>query len=349
MTAAWVVRTGKYGERDNWAITNGYSGGGWRDVPDLTACNSREDIAAVVAESFPDDAPARRANYTGQLWALKGRIGAGDVIALPMKTSSEIAIGRVASGYEYLADEPDPDKRHIVRVNWQVSDLPRSAIKQDLLYTLGSALTVFAPSRGHALERLEALIRTRTDPGQLPFKDLGPLTPWQKAELNDDVDEPEVVPNIVEHARDQILTKVSETFKGHDLTRLMEAVLEAEGFICEASIGGADGGADIVAGRGILGMDSPKLVAQVKSGGQVGDQVVRDLLGTMQHVGAEQGLLVAWDGVSGPAKASLQRERFRIRLWTSTEVIDAVLRVYESLPEDIRAALPLRRVWMLAE
>lgn len=326
-------------------MKNGLSGGGWDEVPDLTMCTSREDVGNTVAMTYPDDSPARKANYTGQLWALRGRISAGDVIVLPMKTTGEVAIGRVVSGYEYLADEPDADKRHVVRVDWKVTDLPRSAIKQDLLYTLGSALTVFAPSRGHAVERLEALLSGRPDPGQVPFKP--PPAQASAAAGVDDVDEPEAMPDIAEHARDQILTKVSETFKGHELTVLVRAILEAEGFVCEASTGGADGGVDVVAGRGILGMDSPKLIAQVKSGGRVGDQIVRDLLGAMQHVGAEQGLLVAWDGVSGQARASLQRERFRVRLWTSAEVVDALLRVYERLPEGIRAELPLRRVWTL--
>ncbi|MDM7885177.1 restriction endonuclease [Curtobacterium sp. RHCKG23] len=347
MTAAWVVRTGRYGERDSWSISTGVTGGGWEEIPDLTACVSRDDVQAVVAETFPDDSMNRRANYTGQLWALRGRIKSGDTVALPLKTTGEIAIGRVTSGYEYVASEPDPAKRHLVRVQWLVQDLPRSAIKQDLLYTLGSALTVFAPSRGFALERLNTIAKTREDPGQLPFKD-SPFTATRSG-ASDDVDEPETRPDIVEHARDQILTKVSETFKGHELTVLIRAILEGEGFVCEASLGGADGGVDIVAGRGLLGMESPKLVAQVKSGGQVGDQIVRDLLGTMQHVGAEQGLLVAWDGVSGPAKASLQRERFRIRLWTATDVVDAMLRVYEDLPEDVQAVLPLRRIWLLAD
>lgn len=349
MTTAWVVRTGRYGERDAWALNEGVTGGGWDEVPDLTTCETREDVQALVARTFPEDSAGRRANYTGQLWALRGRIKHGDIMTLPMKTTGQVAIGRVTAGYEYRADEPDPGKRHTIHVSWVVTDLQRSSIKQDLLYTLGSALTVFAPSRAHALDRLTALMTTRTDPGQLPFTANGSTTRAPSVQTDDGVDEPETVPDIGEHARDQILTKVSETFKGHQLTVLMRAVLEAEGFICEASVGGADGGVDIVAGRGLLGMDSPKLVAQVKSGGQVGDQIVRDLLGTMQHVGAEQGLLVAWDGVSGPAKASLLRERFRIRLWTSAEVIDAVLRVYENLPDDIRTELPLRRVWMLAE
>ncbi|RKQ85132.1 restriction system protein [Mycolicibacterium mucogenicum 261Sha1.1M5] len=345
MTDAWVVRTGKHGERDAWALARGYAGGGWREVPDLSACETREQVAAVVEQSFPGAATGMITNYTAQLWALRGRIRPGDLIALPLKTTREIALGRVTGGYAYLADEEDVTRRHVVKVDWQITDLPRSTVKQDLLYTLGSALTIFSPSRGHAVERLTELLKSRTDPGQLPFEP-HPVLPTSSDAA---VDEPETQPEIEEAARDQIRNKISETFKGHDLTVLITRILEAEGFVCDSSTGGADGGVDIVAGHGLLGMESPRLIAQVKSGGQVSDQVVRDLLGAMQHVGnADQGLLVAWDGVSSNAKQSLQRERFRLRLWTAEDVVDAVLKVYPKLPEEIQAELPLRRVWMLA-
>jgi len=348
MTDAWVVRTGRHGERDNWSLAHGYAGGGWAEVPDLSSCQTREDVARVVEESFSGSAGSL-ANYTSQLWALRGRIKPGAIIALPLKTTRDIALGTVTGGYEYLSEEPDPSRRHVVRADWAITDLPRTSVKQDLLYTLGSALTVFSPSRGHAVERLQALLSNRVDPGQLPYG-ATPTLPDRSPVADTNVDEPETQPDIEEAARDQIRTKIAETFKGHDLTVLVTVVLEAEGFVCAPSVGGADGGVDIVAGRGLLGMESPRLIVQVKSGGQVSDQIVRDLLGAMQHVGnAEQGLLVAWDGVSGPARQSLLRERFRVRLWTAEDVVDAVLRVYTKLPESVRADLPLRRVWMLSD
>jgi len=345
--AAWVVRSGRYGERDQWALANGVSGGGWGEVPDLSACTSREDIAAVIEATYPDFTPNAQANYTGQVWALRGRIKVGDLLAMPLKTTRQIAIGRVTGGYEYLADEADPNCRHVVRVEWERTDLPRSAVQQDLLYTLGSALSIFAPTKGHAVARLESLLATGTDPGPVPFTT--PLATRPVIADEDDVDEPELHADIADLARTQILAHIAAKFSGHQLTVLVQAVLEAEGFVCRSSLGGVDGGIDIVAGRGLLGMDSPRLIVQVKSGAQVGDPVVRDLLGVLSIQDAEQGLLVAWGGVTKPARMTIQNEHFRLRCWEADDVVDAVLRVYEQLPEDIRAELGLRQVWMLAE
>jgi restriction system protein len=304
-----------------------------------------------VARTFADKSSAVVANYTGQIWAMRGRVAQGDLLVMPLKTTKQIAIGRVTGGYQYLADEPDLDKRHVVKVDWTITDLPRTSVKQDLLYTLGSAMSIFAPTKNHAVARLEELLRGGTDPGQAVFQTAPKITGSTSAPVpdEDDVDEPELHTDIVEVARDQIRAKIAEEFSGHELTALVTAMLEAEGFTCTMSPPGADGGIDIVAGRGLLGMDAPRLVVQVKSGGQIGDPVVRDLSGVMHDQNADQGLLVAWGGLSKQARATVQGQQFRMRVWTAEDVIDGVLRVYESLPEDIRSRIPLKRVWMLAE
>lgn len=350
MTKAWVIRSGRHGERDAWALQSGYSGGGWVGLPDLTPHTTREQVAKVVTETFKGATDAKIANFAGQLWALRGRIEVGDLMVMPLKTTRQIALGRVTSPYEYRADEEDPAKRHVVRVDWQRVDLPRSAVKQDLLFTLGSAMSIFNPSKNSAAARLEALLSTGVDPGQVI-----PLGPAEKkksgstAGVTEGVDEPELSPDIEEAARDQITSKIAEEFAGHGLATLVTALLEAEGLQCDQSPPGPDGGIDIVAGRGVLGLDDLILV-QVKSGGQIGSPVVTQLHGVMASHGAEQGLLVAWGGLSKPAKDALKaNNKMRVRVWQDTDIVEAVLAKYESLDAEIRGRLPLKRVWMLAD
>jgi restriction system protein len=165
MADAWVIRAGKYGEREQWALDNGVSGGGWKEVPDLTGCSSREDIGEVVRSIWRTDAGGKISNYTGQLWALRRRIKQGDLLVMPLKTNENVALGRVSTDYQYQSGEPDPDKRHVVGVDWIRTDLPRTAIEQDLLFTLGSAISIFAPSKNNAVARLEHLLAHGTDPG----------------------------------------------------------------------------------------------------------------------------------------------------------------------------------------
>jgi len=99
------------GERDTWALENRCSGGGWWEVPDLTPYTTRGEVAQVVADSFSGAADGKIANFSGQLWALRDRIQPGDLLVMPLKTTKQIAIGRVSGGYEYREHEDDRSKR----------------------------------------------------------------------------------------------------------------------------------------------------------------------------------------------------------------------------------------------
>lgn len=351
MTAAWVIRSGKFGERDSWALANGFSGGGWHELPDLTPYTTKDEIAQIVASAI-GGSPGRQQTHTAQVWAMRSRIKPGDLLVMPLKTTKQIAIGRVTSGYVYLADEPDPEKRHGVRVDWLRTDIPRTAVKQDLLFTLGSALSIFAPSKNHAVARLEALLESGVDPGQVPSiggkPPTNPPTTADNEAIDVDVDEPELATDIQQVAYDQITARIGEDFAGHGLATLITALLETDGMQCTQSPPGPDGGIDIVAGRGLLGLDDLILV-QVKSGGAVGSQVVDQLHGVMAKHGARQGLLVAWGGLTKPAWDALKTNQLRVRVWQAADVVDAVLDNYERLADDIRSAIPLKRVWMLTD
>lgn len=340
MVEAWTVRTGRHGDRDAWAIENSFIGGGWVEVPDLTPIQTREDMQELAKSVWGTKNPGAIPNYTGQLWALRARIRPGDLAVLPLKTTSQIALGWITSEYEYLANEPDPSRRHVLRVDWKRTDVPRTAIKQDLLHILGSAITVFQPSRNDAAWRLEQVLLTGSDPGSRMAQGAIP-------DEGDPSSEQDSFFDIEEYARTRVQTLIQENFAGHDLTRLVAAILTCEGFVCESKPPGADGGVDILAGRGPLGLDAPRLVVQVKSEpSPVGDPVVQTLQGALTRFNADQALLVAWGGVNKYAEKFLETTKFTIRVWDSDDLIDALFRTYGELPEEIRNELPLQQIWV---
>lgn len=342
MKSAWTVRTGKYGQRDNWALQNGFTGGGWSEVPDLTNVQTREEMAELVRSIYGVDKPSIVPNYTGQLWALRHRIQVGDLMVLPLKTKSQIALGVVSGPYRYLADQ-EIDRRHVIPVEWKRIDVPRTAIKQDLLYIIGSALTVFQASKNNAAERLWKVMETGVDAGSLPSSVIESALSTGDVILGSEVD-------LEDYATTRIETLIQENFAGHDLARLVEALLVAEGFVCELKAPGPDGGVDILAGKGLFGLDSPRIVVQVKSDSTaVGDPVLQTLQGAITRFDADQALLVAWSGVTKSAQKYLETAKFNIRLWAAQDVIQAVFKAYERLPEDIRTALPLKQIWIPVE
>ena len=128
----------------------------------------------------------------------------------------------------------------------------------------------------------------------------------------------------------------------------MDALLQAQGFTTRVSPPGRDGGVDIVAGKGPFGFDAPRVVVQVKSGDTSIDvKPVRELQGILQNFSADHGLFVSWAGYLSGVESELSRRFFQIRLWDSSDVIDLVQQHYDDLPEEIRAELPLTRIWTL--
>jgi len=149
--------------------------------------------------------------------------------------------------------------------------------------------------------------------------------------------------------RDQIRASVVAKFKGHRLSTLVAAVLEAQGFQTEVAGDGPDGGVDIFAGKGQLGFDSPKMVVQVKSEQSPIDvMAVRQLQGVMHQYDADHGLFVAWGGFKSTVLKEFARHHFQLRLWSGEDLLDFVLEHYDELGPEIHADLPLKRVWTLS-
>lgn len=69
------------------------------------SCSTRDDVAEVAAGVYVGASDGTISNKAGQLWALRGRIKPGDLLAMPLKTTSRIALGRVVGPYEYRVNE----------------------------------------------------------------------------------------------------------------------------------------------------------------------------------------------------------------------------------------------------
>ena len=201
---------------------------------------------------------------------------------------------------------------------------------------MNSALTVFKVYRNDAENRVNQILA------------LTPLAPEVTTENAEAEIEGDDTVNLEETARDEILKFIQDKFKKHDLARLVNAVLKAQGYKTEVSPPGPDGGVDILAGSGSLGFDQPRLCVQVKSGGGAeGQKTFNELLGVVSKFASQQGLLVSWGGFTNPVKLDARKDFFRIRLWDQGDVVDAVLQNYGRLDDEIKAELPLKRIWVI--
>ena len=322
---------------------------GWPEAGDLSRAASREDVRHRVEEAYPGDGPARWADFTGQLWAFRDAIRPGDLVIMPLKTKpGYLQFGRVIGGYAYDAAEAGRHRSHSLPVEWLGEPVSKAVVQQDLVFTLNGTLTVFQPSRNDAAARLEAIAADRHDPGfdGVPAALSAAVAP---AEAAHEVTDPETTPTVVA-IRDRICAHVAEEFREHELTHLVAEILTVLGFRCEVSPPGPDGGVDIIAGMGPLGLDAPTLIVEVKSEPTpIGSRVLRGLHSAMTQHRADQALLVAWGGVTRPAELEFKRDRTTMRIWDADALLDQLFLTYDRLPASTRARIPLQQVWVLED
>ena len=322
----WLVRAGRHGEQEQGALENNVVTIGWNEFSDLSHIKTRDELSELYSRINPAAKKKQAANEVGQIWRFLREIQKDDLVALPLKTQSAIAIGRVLGDYEYK--ELTANIKHNRRVKW-LKTIPRSAFDQDILYSLGAFMTVCQISRNDAENRVKKLLQKEPiDVGKEP--------------------KTEEVIDIEEYARDQIVKFIGRKFKGHNLARLVEAILQAQGYVTKKSSPGPDGGVDILAAGGPLGFDTPRICVQVKSSSsQIDVKVLRELQGVMSKVRADQGLLISWGGFTNKTIQEARDAFFSIRLWDAGDLIEVVFKHYERFNDEIKAELPLKRIWGL--
>jgi restriction system protein len=333
----WMVRSGRYGESENLALEKNVAVIDVRELPDLSGIKTRDQLKVLLDKTYPDKKPKSLINWQSQIWPFLHGMQIGDLIAMPLKSRSAIVIGRISGAYTYQKDFPE-NSRHSRKVNW-IKEIPRDRFDQDLLYSLGAFMAVCRIHRNNAEERIKALLEGKT------------ITPTgkrdeQKPSEESEPEEPSI--NIEEMATDEIRKFISRKFRGHELTRLVGAILQAQGYTIQISSPGADGGVDIIAGKGLLGFDHPRLAIQVKSSDSPVDvKIVRELQGVMKNFQADHGLLVSWGGFSGTVPKETATRFFEIRLWNSDDLIQMIQTHYDAISDEVKADLPMKRIWMM--
>ena len=328
----WLVRAGKHGEQEEGVLENNIVAIGWNDLPDLSNITTKEELIKLYSETRGPQTKGNIANVVGQIWSFLKRINKGDLVALPLKRKSGIAIGEIVGDYEFK--EIQSNIKHTRKVNW-FGTFPRSSFDQDILFSLGAFLTVGRVRKDDAEERVRSMLK-----GKVPVK-----------KFPSDIEEPETPDlDLEQYSKDQIIKFLERKFAGHDLSRLINEILISQDYYTKLSPAGPDGGVDILVGSGPLGFTSPKICVQVKSQQTPLEvRIVRELEGVVKNFKAEYGLLVAWGGITSKAEQEMARSFFSIRLWDQDKIVEEILQNYEKLNNSIKAELPLKKFWTLVE
>lgn len=338
--AIWLIRAGSHGEYEQKFIQENRVYVTWEALDvNLAKLKQRADLTAAMTERYADTKPKAILNWVSQVWPFAHEMKKGDLVVLPLKSQPAIQIGEITGDYQFVPAGPDP-YFHWRPVKWIAEFVPRANFGKDLLFTFGAFMTICRVQRNNAEQRIATMRANgwKAETISAATKPTAPVT-----------DEAAEGTDLEELARDQIAQHIAARYKGHGLTRLVEAILKAQGYTTYRSPEGADGGADILAGAGPLGFSTPRLCVEVKSESSPIDRPTVDkLLGAVTKFGANEGLFVSWSGFKSTVYKELAPSFFRLRLWTQKDLLEQLFAHYDRLDEDLKAELPLKRIWTMA-
>lgn len=337
----WGVRAGSHGEMEEFALSNNVVIIGYGEYGDVNLFSSIETLKDQLGKIRPKETSRTLSIWSGQIWSFVHNIKIGDLVALPRKGTGQIAFGEVIGPYRFDASAVEGAQQQRP-VKWLDVSFARTRLDEDILNSLGSLLTVFRVKAHDAEHRVRQALAGKTVTAPTQVSSLSVETSVDPDALG--------VDDLERKARDRINEFIRRKFTDHRLEELVEAVLQAQGFFTDRTPPGPDGGVDILAARGPLGIEAPRIAVQVKSSSTPSDVAqVRALKGVLDDFGADFGLFVSWSGFRGIATTDSRRDFFQMRLWNAEVLLDEILANYDKLPSDIQAELPLKRVWMLAE
>ena len=132
------------------------------------------------------------------------------------------------------------------------------------------------------------------------------------------------------------------------MQELLAAILRAMGFKTRVSPRGPDRGLDVFASPDGLGLQEPRIKAEVKHrGGSIGSQELRSFIGGLRP--GDRALYLSTGGFSKDAKYEADRSNIPLTLIDLDNLATLIEQHYESFDSDGRALLPLTKIYWPSE
>lgn len=338
--AVWLIRAGLHGEYEQKFLQEKRLYITWpRLSVNLDVLPDRDGLYRAMSQTYPGSSHVKLMSDLNQVWPFAHDMQKGDLVLMPLTSKPAIAIGEVAGPYRFEHAARDPFY-HWRSVSWIVEAVPRSFFGRDMLLTFAASRTMCRVHRNNAEERLAAMRAADWEP-----EVLSPAV-YPIDSISDETSEGIDLEAL---ARDQIARLIAARFPGPGLARLVDAILKARGYttcLCPAD---SNGDVYILAGTGPLGFAAPHLCVAVRFDDSPVDRMAVDrLLEAATKSGAQEGLLVSWRGFQGAAEKDLAALFFKVRLWSQKELLDELFAAFDGLAEEIKAELPLKRMWAAA-
>ena len=331
MASAWMVRSGKGGARVDEFISHRVVAIGWSEIEsDLTGM-TQEAIYDLLVTVFPNYHPSAAANAASMLYRLTTLIAEGDTVITYDSERRIYHIGTVTGPYRYQPQLID-GLPHTRAVAWD-REVSRDVLASATRNTLGSTLTLFRVLE----EPLADLLRENRN---LPVRpEAAPVNETSNLESVDDTAE-----RSVELIKDMVMALEPE-----EMQELLASLLRAMGYKARVSPKGPDRGVDVVASRDGLGLEAPRIKAEVKhrSQTQMDAPEIRNFIATLRP--GDSGLYLSTGGFTREARYEAERANVSVTLIAADDLVKHITDNYARFDDRGRALVPLVPVWWPAK
>lgn len=320
----WMIRAGDNNELIPVWTKQGIASIGWPLLGDPKQFQSKDELIEKAAKVYAESKPKSRNSWVNQVWRFSREIKKGDKILTYFKETREYLTGTVTAEHFYDTSYGDPAYPNTIKVNWEETTIARDALSQAAKNSLGSVLTVFrADNWGSEIEKL--------------LND-----PYAEPEETDAAEESEIIEDLANKALVMVQDKVDK-LDPWQMQELVGGLLIAMGYNAQVSPKGPDGGVDVLAFKDAFGFEKPIIKVQVKhrkSSSPAPD--IQQLLGANPM--DANSLFVSTGGFTSQAKKVAGHNS--VRLVDIEELVNLVVKWYEHMPNDVRALLPLQKIYV---
>lgn len=322
-----MIRAGRGGVYAADWLERGIIGIGWDfGGADITGMN-REKIRAAYAAAHPSESKQKVAASVGQVYRFAHCMAQGSTVVMYDPAERLYHIGVISGPCKPTSESESLTYTRTVK--WGKTAL-RDALSPASKNSLGGIQTIFAIS-DEAMSDLEAA-------GSKPACNDGSADADDNA-TNDEETLAATYDNGVELIKDRV-----NQLDWEDMERLVAGMLKAMGYCARVMPKGPDGGRDVVASPDALGLESPRIVAEVKHRkGAMGAPAVRSFIGGLRA--GDRGLYVSTGGFTKEARYEADRANVPVRLLDLDAFVRHYVDIYDKANDDTRSILPLTRIW----
>lgn len=324
----WMVRAGE-GAYLIDAFEKGFIAIGWNEIGDLTNTKHQEEIKKLYQQFYKDEPPAKSANAIAMIYKFRTLLKQGSTVITYNPNTRIYLIGHITSDY-YFDKQVIRDSYHLRKVEWQ-SKVPRDKLKITSRNSLGSTLTLFQVNE-EVSQDIRSVISSRNTPNNL-------ITITEEKEELDQLKE-DTVARAHELIKDRILSLDPDKME-----HLVAALLRAMGYKSKVMPKGPDRGVDVLASPDGLGLETPRIKAEVKHrpNSPMGSQEIRSFLGGLRE--GDRALYISTGGFSKDAKYEADRANIPLTLLNLDELALLIEAHYESFDLEGKLLIPLVKIY----